>query len=466
MKKLLRTGSMVLAVMLMLSSTAFAANLPTDLEGTAYKDAAAALIDAGAITGDTDGLFHPENNLTRAQACVILVKTIDPIASLVNGTATQSASKTTFSDLNGYQWAAGYIGYAVENGIVKGYPDGTFKPGEKVSTNEMMTMILRAAGYTETQIGTTWPDDYIVKAKEAGILSNIADNYPAYATKGMAAQMTYNQIKQLKAMAPVVTETPQGTNSDKPISIPSSKGMIFTTGSFDSDMTTFSGTPVSKSVKIYTYGAKADYKKDMTFSGKADDYRLDTLYKYNSVKTPAWYLVEDGKITSMILPRDVGFSGNAYGVINATLTTDNVNKESVTGFETLTATKAITWFGKKGLTVPNFTNGDGQLYELHTSNGEVQSVQTNLNSYNGKVFNELTTAKAWTEVKAYEDGVITCVDGDMIGVKSNASIYVWDDKKDEYRAGSLSSLKSGKFVRAYDVSDDDVTQADVVIVKE
>ncbi|MBN7774081.1 S-layer homology domain-containing protein [Clostridium aminobutyricum] len=466
MKKLLKIGSVILALMLMVTSTAFAATVPTDLEGATCKDAAIALIEAGAITGDTDGLFHPENNLTRAQACVILVKTIDPIASMVNGTATQSAVKTNFSDLSGYKWAAGYIGYAVEAGIVKGYPDGTFKPGEKVSTNEMLTMILRAAGYTEAQIGTTWPDDYIAKAKDVDIFKGIAEDYPVYATKGMAAQMTYNQIKQLKAMVPSVTETPQGTDSDKATSIPSAKGMTFTTGSFDSDMTNFSGTLVSKTVKIYTYGAKEDYNKEMTFSNKADDYRLDTLYKYNSAKTPAWYLVEDGKITSMILPRNVGFSGNAYGVINGTLTTVNVNNESVTGFETLTATKKITWFGKKGLSVPSLTNGDGQLYELHTSNGEVQSVHTNLTSYRGKVFNELTTSNTWTLVQDYGEEVITCADGKMIGVRSNASIYVWDDKKDEYRAGNLSSLKSGKFVRVYDVSDDDVTQADVVIVKE
>ena len=465
MKKLLKMGSAILVIMLMFTNIVFAANVPTDLEGTSCKDAAVALIDAGAITGDTDGLFHPENNLTRAEACVILVKTIDPIASLVNGTATQSATKTSFSDLSGYQWAANYIGYAVENGIVKGYPDGTFKPGEKVSTNEMLTMILRAAGYTESQIGSTWPDDYIVKAKEAGVFNNLDENYPAYATKGMAAQMTYNQIKQLKAMAPAVTETPQGTNSDKPISVPSSKGMTFTTGSFDSDLTTFSGTPVSKNVKIYTYGAKADYGKDMNFTNKADDYRLDTLYKFNATKTPAWYAVEDGKITSMILPRDVGFSGNAYGVINGIVTSTNINNDAVTGFETLTATKEITWFGKKGLTISSFTNGDGQLYELHTSNGEVQSVQTNLNSYKGKIFHELTTSNAWTEIHGQDGGVITCANGDLIAVRSNASIYVWDDKKDEYKAGSLSSLKSGKYVRAYDVSDDDITQADVVIVK-
>lgn len=463
MKKILNIVSLMLVVMMFTSTAAFAATVPTDIAGTSCEEAVKTLVEEGAITGDTDGKFHPEDNLTRAQACIIIVKTIDPPASLVNGTATQSASKAGFTDLSGYSWAAGYIAYAVEHGIVKGYPDGTFKPGVKVSTNEMLTMVLRAAGYTEDKIGANWPTDYIVKAKETGILKGIDETYPENATKGMAAQMTFNQMKELKVMAPVLTEDPQGTKESKPIGIPSINEMTFATGSFDSNLNTFAGKNVSKGAKIYTYGTKKEYSKEMKFSDKVDAYREDTLYKFKDVKTSAWYLVEDGKITKMILPRDAGFSGNVYAVINGTITDSNVNEDAVTGFETLTATKAITWFGKKGLTVPNFTYGDGQLYELKTSDGEVQNVAAT-DGAKGKMFKELTTSKSWTTVNQYSDNVITTANG-HIAVKINASIYVWDDKKNEYRAGSLSSIKIDKEVRAYDVSDDDITQADVVIVK-
>ncbi|WP_312353631.1 S-layer homology domain-containing protein [Aminipila sp.] len=463
MKKTLKMISLILVMTVLASTTAFAGAVPTDIAGSSCEEAVKTLVEAGAITGDTDGKFHPEENLTRAQACIIIVKTIDPPAALVNGTATQAASKAGFTDLKGYSWAAGYIAYAVEHGIVKGYPDGTFKPGVNVSSNEMLTMVLRAAGYTEDKIGANWPADYIVKAKEVGLLKGIEETYPEMSTKGMAAQMTFNQMEALKAMAPVLTEEPQGTKEDKPSNIPSNKGMVFATGSFDSNLTTFAGKTVSKSTEIYTYSTKKEYSKDMKFSDKEDAYRKDTLYKFKDAKTPAWYLVEGDKITKMILPRDTGFSGNVYGVINSTCTDTNVNDEAVTGFETLTATKAITWFGKKGLTIPNFTAGDGQLYELKTSDGEVQNVAT-ADSPKGKVFNELTTSKAWTAVNEYSDNVITTSNG-LISVKRNASIYVWDEKKNEYKAGSLSSVKAGKEVRAYDVSDDDIKSADVVVVK-
>jgi hypothetical protein len=238
--------------------------------------------------------------------------------------------------------------------------------------------------------------------------------------------------------------------------------MSFTTGSFDSNLTAFAGKTISKSVEIYTYGNKKEYNKDMKFSDKEDAYRKETLYKFKDVKTPAWYLVEENKITKMILPRNTGFSGNVYAVINGVITDANLENEAVTGIETLTATKAITWFGKKGLTVPAFASGDGQLYELKTSDGEVQNISTT-DGAKGKMFNELTN-KSWMSVIERSDNVIKTEHG-LISVKKNASIYVWDDKKSEYKAGNLSSIKVGKEIRAYDVSDDDVIEADVIIIK-
>lgn len=469
MKKMIKSISMMLIIMLFATSTAFAATMPKDVADTTWEKAVTALVEAGAITGDEDGLFHAEDNLTRAQACIIIVKTIDPPASMVNGTATQPAAKAGFSDMKGYSWASGYIGYAVQNGIVKGYPDGTFKPGVKVTTNEILTMILRAAGYTEEQIGLNWPDDYIAKAKAEGILQGIDENYSVDATKGMAAQMTYNKFEKLKAAAPVIKDQPQGTETDKATTIPSTSSMTFATGSFDGSMSTFAGKSLSSDVKIYTYGVSSDYSKSMILSDKSADYILDTVYKYKNVKTSAWYGTENNKITSMILPKDVGYSGKAYSVINGTVNAVNVAGDTVTGFNTLTATKEVTWFGEKNLTLPTITAADGQLYELSVNNGVVKNVATAVNAKN-KYFVELTGSNinaVSNKVYSYEDNVLRLenADGAVIEVKSNASIYVWDDKDKEYKAGTLSRIKADKQVRVYDVSDDDQTSADVVIIK-
>lgn len=46
-------------------------------------------------------------------------------------------------------WAKSSISAAVAGGIVKGYPDGTFRPSSNISRVEMAVMAVRAAGVTE-----------------------------------------------------------------------------------------------------------------------------------------------------------------------------------------------------------------------------------------------------------------------------------------------------------------------------
>ena len=128
----------VLALTMAASSFAYAsgtnAQVPSDVAGTSAETAVAALMETGAISGDTDGLFHPEANLTRAQVCKMLVTLIDPPKSVLTGTATQSAASSGFTDLAGASWAKSYIDYAAVNNIAMGYGDKTFKPSGNVQS--------------------------------------------------------------------------------------------------------------------------------------------------------------------------------------------------------------------------------------------------------------------------------------------------------------------------------------------
>src|SRR5665648_446793 len=128
MKKII---SMVLVILMLCTGLAFAATVPSDVTGNVYEEAITALSEKGIITGDVDGKFYPDSRLTRAQACIMVVKAMNPPAAEVMSTPTQTM-KSGFPDMSGYGWAEGYIGYAVRKGIVNGYPDGTFKPGNMV----------------------------------------------------------------------------------------------------------------------------------------------------------------------------------------------------------------------------------------------------------------------------------------------------------------------------------------------
>ncbi|MCR5482072.1 MAG: S-layer homology domain-containing protein [Clostridia bacterium] len=440
---------------------------PADVAGTAYEKAVTDLVEAGVITGDTDGLFHADSNLTRAQACIIIVKSIDPAAALVRGTATQSGAEAGFRDLSGYSWAKDYIGYAVQQGIVKGYPDGTFKPGVKVSVNEMLTMLLRAGRLLSNESGMSYPADYVAAAEKEGILKELGEGYPATATKGMAALMTVSVFDKLKKAAPAEEkDVPQGTDSDVADAAPQTSGMTFASGSFNADVSEFAGKSIAGKVTVYTYGLSKDYSKDMQMSSSRSDFLLDTVYKFKNVTTKAWYKYENGRITSMILPKDAGFSGRIYCVVNDTCKTLNGAGEKVTGFETLTATKAITWLGSSSLADPVFTEGDGRVYEMQASSGEVRNIAIPGATAKNKYFKELTSG--WQDIFEYEDEVIRLgnASGELITVAENATVYTWDAKEKEYKSGRLSALKSGKYVRAYAISEDEPSTAFVLVVKD
>jgi len=60
------------------------------------------------------------------------------------------------SDISGH-WAQVKIQSWMDQGLIKGYPDGTFKPDQNVTRAEFMTLANRAFGYT-TVVPITYTD--------------------------------------------------------------------------------------------------------------------------------------------------------------------------------------------------------------------------------------------------------------------------------------------------------------------
>ena len=50
----------------------------------------------------------------------------------------------TFSDVPIDYWAFKYVEYAADQGVVKGYSDGTYKPADQVTRDQMSVFIARA----------------------------------------------------------------------------------------------------------------------------------------------------------------------------------------------------------------------------------------------------------------------------------------------------------------------------------
>lgn len=76
-----------------------------------------------------------------------------------------------FPDVTAEHWSYDDVMYLYRNGIIGGFPDGTFRPDEKVTTGQALKMIILAAGYAEPEtVASHWARGYLNFALDAGIL--------------------------------------------------------------------------------------------------------------------------------------------------------------------------------------------------------------------------------------------------------------------------------------------------------
>ena len=100
--------------------------------GAWYNHAVSTLSAMGIVKGDSHGKFNPNAPITRAEFAAIAARFDD------------KANTTTadFSDIASH-WAKNEISAASNNGWITGYPDGTFRPDNKITRAEAMTLVNR-----------------------------------------------------------------------------------------------------------------------------------------------------------------------------------------------------------------------------------------------------------------------------------------------------------------------------------
>ena len=215
MKKLL---AMVLALVMTLSLAVSANAAFKDDKSISddYAESVAVLNGMGVFKGYEDGSFKPEGNITRAEVATIVYR-IYTADVAKNDKSGLYATYNKFSDMAGAGWAQGYIGYCANASLVKGYPDGTFKPSGKVTGYEVLAMILRAVGYDKNNefSGADWALHVAQTAQQLGVLDNVAKttDLNAPASRQLVAELLFQGIQKAQ-----VTYTPAfGYVTDKVI---------------------------------------------------------------------------------------------------------------------------------------------------------------------------------------------------------------------------------------------------------
>lgn len=102
-----------------------------------YHEAVDFAIDQGLMIGTSKTTFEPGSNVTRGQLVTVLHRMA----------GTPIAYGTGFTDVEDGMWYTDAILWAQANDIVNGYGDGTFRPNEYMTREEMVAVIYRYAQY-------------------------------------------------------------------------------------------------------------------------------------------------------------------------------------------------------------------------------------------------------------------------------------------------------------------------------
>ncbi len=134
-------------------------------------------VSMGIINGTAPEVMSPNTALTRAMLVTMLYRLAAP---------ESAGAAVPFTDVNLGQYYYAPLCWAVQNGIVLGYEDNTFRPNNVITRGELSAMIARYLG----SIGHTLPTDL-------SVLESFADagSVPAWAKESMAAMVALGIIK-------------------------------------------------------------------------------------------------------------------------------------------------------------------------------------------------------------------------------------------------------------------------------
>lgn len=90
----------------------------------------------GIVKGYSDGTFKPKDNLTRGDACILINRVMEK-----KGIKPVSRKILPFSDVTEDNPKYRHIKACYDAGLINGYPDGTFRPEDNITREDVCVII-------------------------------------------------------------------------------------------------------------------------------------------------------------------------------------------------------------------------------------------------------------------------------------------------------------------------------------
>lgn len=188
-----RMISIVMAVVfsLVMVGTAYASF--TDIDNNKHKDAVEQMAELGILSGYPDGSFRPDGLLNRAAAAKVAGYLLGYTEEDAQAAAKwESMFDDVYKGMGDHEWAMGWINLVANDGVINGYPNGEYGPGDELQMVQWVAILIRTLGHEED--GMSWPDDYNLKAESLGLSANLAYSGSSVVNRAQMARMTNTAI--------------------------------------------------------------------------------------------------------------------------------------------------------------------------------------------------------------------------------------------------------------------------------
>lgn len=141
-------------------------------------------------SGDENGNMNYDKNVTRAE----FTKMVICASSVKDEVVDTNLSVSLFPDVKNTHWGASYISAAINQNLISGYLDGTFRPSNNVKLEEAVTIVLKLLGYTHDDFLSPYPYGQLAKYESLKLNTNISAKQGEYLTRIQCMQLIYNAL--------------------------------------------------------------------------------------------------------------------------------------------------------------------------------------------------------------------------------------------------------------------------------
>lgn len=460
MKNLKRVLALVIALVFVMGTVAFADTTDTTTEPAAYAKAQDLLGQLEIMVGDENGNFNADKTITKGEAARIIYSLMVEMGGTLPGV------DTVFSDVTSLYWGSGYINAlngASINGanVINGTGDGTFAPTKALSYDEINTMLTIVLGYQPyAKRNGGFPFGYRTAASKA----KLYDNTFGAVSYGGAKEITRGEVAILVANALIANPMVADGYSDDGTSYKFDESTIFAKSNCGLNMVSGVAATDGSNYKIngnVTTGNTTEFKAIV--SGlKAGDSKikeaigLNVIVFYNSGKTIEGMVVT-GERASLASGTKFWFDGSKvsvdgektkYTVANGAKLTINGTEVSAESLNTTTEATTLV----ESLIAANST----LKVTLYGSDTTANEVAVEIYSV-GKVSNIYTSSNS---VRINVEGV-----SKSFIVKKDNDTFT----KEDGEAGTVKDMTVGSYVKVTpivkDTTDIEALNSNIVVAQ-